>query len=68
MTYLSSAGVGLNLLLSGNGPFEKGGVVVGYKDNSAKYIKATANGNAIQAVGFISKSYADSGTYTQIKP
>ena len=66
--YPVAPGVGVNLPLSGNGPFAKKGVVVAYKDNSAKFIIAIASGADAVAPGFISPAFKDTATYTQIKP
>jgi len=63
-----ATGSGLDLALSGNGPFGKEGVVVAYKNNSAKFIIGVASGTSFIAAGFLSKEFKDAGPYTQIKP
>ena len=68
VTYPTVSGIGLSLILSGKGPFGKEGVVVGYKNGSASFLKGIDHDGAVQVPGFISKSYGDSGTYTQIRP
>ena len=62
------AGTGLDVSLSGNGPFAKKGMVVAYKDNSAKFIAAVPSGADAISSGFLSKDFKDGGPYTQIKP
>lgn len=66
--YPVASGAGLNLTLSGNGPFGKKGVVVAYKNNTAKFIQGMASGTNVVGPGFISTAFKDTGTYTQIKP
>jgi len=63
-----TAGVGLDLSLSGNGPFAKKGIVVAYKGNNAVFIKGVVSEEGVMCPGFISKDFKDTGTYTQIKP
>jgi type II secretory pathway pseudopilin PulG len=65
LPYPIAPGVGLDLPLSGHGPFGKKGVVVAYKSNNAVFIPATDSG---VCPGFISKKFQDTATYTQIKP
>ena len=59
---------GLDLTLSGNGPFAKEGVVVAYKDNTAKFLRGVVSGTTVVCPGFISTAFKDTATYTQIKP
>ena len=68
VTYPTTAGTGLNLPLSGNGPLGNKGVVVGYKGNNAAYIRGTLSGTTLECAGFISTEYKDTSAYTQIKP
>jgi len=68
VAYPTTAGTGFDLTLSGNGPFGKEGVVVAYKNNSAKFILGVASGTALKCPGFISPEFKDAGPYTQIKP
>jgi type II secretory pathway pseudopilin PulG len=64
--YPTAPAVGLDLVLSGQGPFGNEGVVVAYKANNAVFIPSVLNGNIAICHGFISAAYKD--TYTQIKP
>jgi type II secretory pathway pseudopilin PulG len=68
VTYPTSAGTGLNLPLSGNGPFGKKGIVVAYKANNAAFIPGTPSGTTVECPGFISTAFKDAGPYTQIRP
>jgi type II secretory pathway pseudopilin PulG len=68
VAYPTAAGTGLNLPLSGNGPFAKNGVVVAYKGNSAAFIRGTLSGTAVESRGFISTAFKDTAAYTQIRP
>jgi len=68
VTYPTSAGIGLDLTLSGNGPFGKKGIVVAYKGNNAAFIQGTASGTTVECPGFISTAFKDAGPYTQIRP
>jgi type II secretory pathway pseudopilin PulG len=68
VTYPTAAGTGLDLPLSGNGPFGKKGVVVAYKGNNAAFIPGTFAGTTVQCPGFISTAFKDTGAYTQIRP
>jgi type II secretory pathway pseudopilin PulG len=68
VAYPTAAGTGLNLPLSGSGPFAKKGIVVAYKDNNATFIRGTLSGTTVECQGFISKAFQDTGAYTQIKP
>jgi len=68
VAYSTTAGTGLDLTLSGNGPFGKEGVVVAYKNNSAKFILGVVSGPTVKCPGFISPEFKDAGPYTQIKP
>ena len=67
VVYPTTAG-GLNLTLSSNGPFGKEGVVVAYKNNSARFISGISSGATVDAPGFISPECKDTGVYMQIKP
>ena len=64
----ATAGTGLDLPLSGNGPFAKNGIVVAYKGNNATFIRATPSGTTVECRGFISTAFKDTAPYTQIKP
>jgi type II secretory pathway pseudopilin PulG len=68
VTYPTTAGAGLNLPLSGNGPFGKEGIVVAYKGNNAAFIRGTLSGTTVECPGFISTAFKDTGPYTQIRP
>ncbi|HEY0256025.1 MAG TPA: hypothetical protein VGC39_01180 [Candidatus Methylacidiphilales bacterium] len=68
VVYPTTMGAGLDLPLSGNGPFGNTGVVVAYKDNHAAFLIGRATGTNVISPGFISKELKDTGTYTQIKP
>jgi len=68
VAYPTTAGTGLNLPLSGNGPFGKKGIVVAYKGNNATFIRGTLSGTTVECPGFISTAFKNTGTYTQIKP
>jgi type II secretory pathway pseudopilin PulG len=68
VAYPTTPGSGLDLALSGRGPFGKEGVIVAYKNNSAKFIPGIAAGTTVVSPGFISKEFKDPGPYTQIKP
>jgi type II secretory pathway pseudopilin PulG len=68
VVYPTTAGTGFDLTLSGNGPFGKEGVVVAYKNNSAKFILGVASGSTVKCPGFILPEFKDTGPYTQIKP
>ncbi len=67
-SYPAKPGVGLDLALSGKGPFGEAGMVVAYKGGSAVFIKGTVSGATATCLGFIPKSLNDLGPYTQIKP
>jgi len=62
-----AASTGLDLTLSGKGPFKNNGLAVAYKSNSAVFIKGTKAGANATAVGFISPSFTDTAVYSQIK-
>jgi len=62
------AGMGLNLPLSGHGPFAKKGIVVAYKGNNVAFITGTPSETTVECQGFISTAFKDTRTYTQIKP
>jgi type II secretory pathway pseudopilin PulG len=66
--YPSTAGAGLDLTLSGKGPFGKKGMVVAYKGNNAIFIPGVPDGSTVICRGFISKSFKDTNSYSQIKP
>jgi hypothetical protein len=68
VVYPTTPGTGLNLPLSGNGPFGKKGIVVAYKGGNAIFIRGTPSGTTVECPEFISKSFKDTGPYTQIKP
>ncbi len=68
VAYPATPGAGLNLPPSGNGPFGHKGVVVAYKNNSARFIFAAGAAPALVCPGFISPDFKDAGTYTQIRP
>jgi type II secretory pathway pseudopilin PulG len=68
VTYPTTSGAGLNLPLSGKGPFGTRGVVAAYKNNSAAFIPGTPSGTSLECRGFISTEFKDTATYTQIKP
>jgi hypothetical protein len=65
-TYPASGGAGLTL--SGKGPFEKEGMVAGYKNGNAVWLKAVAQGPDANASGFISKDFKGAGPYSQVRP
>ncbi len=67
VTY-STSGAGLDLPISGEGPFGKAGMVVAYKGNNAVFISATSSGTTLECQGFISPKFKDTATYTQIRP
>jgi type II secretory pathway pseudopilin PulG len=66
--YPTTAGAGLDLPLSGNGPFGKSGVTVAYKGGNAIFIRAASSGTTLECRGFISTAFKDMAPYTQIKP
>jgi type II secretory pathway pseudopilin PulG len=68
VTYPTVQGTGLDLALSGQGPFAKSGIVVAYKNSTAVFIPATSSGSTSICRGFISKEFTDTATYTQIRP
>jgi hypothetical protein len=68
IAYPSTPGAGLNVLLSGNGPFGKKGMAVAYKSGNASFLKATPSGATLECEGFISTDLKDTGPYTQIRP
>jgi type II secretory pathway pseudopilin PulG len=68
VTYPTTPGTGLDLTLSGNGPFGKKGIVVAYKGNNAIFIEGVLSGTTVMCPGFISTAFKDTGPYTQIKP
>jgi type II secretory pathway pseudopilin PulG len=68
VVYPTVAGAGLDLPLTGNGPFGSRGIVVAYKGNSAAFIVGTPAGTAVECRGFISKEFKDPGPYSQIRP
>jgi type II secretory pathway pseudopilin PulG len=68
VAYPPTAETGLNLTLSGQGPFAKSGIVVAYKSNNATFIRGTPSGTTVECQGFISTAFKDTASYTQIKP
>ncbi|HEV3270547.1 MAG TPA: hypothetical protein VGZ93_00020 [Candidatus Methylacidiphilales bacterium] len=68
VVYPTTSGAGLDLPLSGNGPFGKSGVLAAYKGGNAAFIPATPSGTALECRGFIPTAFKDTGPYTQIKP
>ena len=68
VNYPTTAGAGINLSLSGDGPFGKKGMAVAYKGGNAIFIRGTASGADVICPGFISTAFKDTGPYTQIKP
>jgi type II secretory pathway pseudopilin PulG len=68
VAYPTTAGTGLNLPLSGNGPFAKNGIVVAYKGNNATFIRGTPSGTTVECQGFIPTAFKDTAAYTQIRP
>jgi len=68
VAYPTTAGTGLDLPLSGNGPFAKNGIVVAYKGDNATFIRGTPSGTSVECQGFISTAFKDTASYTQIKP
>jgi prepilin-type N-terminal cleavage/methylation domain-containing protein len=55
--------------LSNSGPFALNGVAVAYKSNSAVFVKGSISTNTTATVSnFISASFSDSGSYTQVTP
>jgi type II secretory pathway pseudopilin PulG len=60
-------GKGLDLAISGKGPFGEKGVVVAYKGGNVVLIRASgAEGR--NCLGFISADFKDTGAYTQLRP
>jgi len=68
VVYPTTPGTGLDLPLSGNGPFGKKGIVVAYKGNNAAFIQGTLSGTTVECRSFISMAFKDTAPYTQIKP
>ncbi len=68
VAYPTTAGAGLDLALSGNGPFGKNGIVAAYKGNNAAFIRGTPSRIAVECRGFIPTAFKDTAPYTQIKP
>ncbi|MCE0523932.1 MAG: hypothetical protein LV480_13570 [Methylacidiphilales bacterium] len=68
VAYPTTPGTGLNLPLSGEGPFAKKGVVVAYKGGNAAFIVATPSGATLECQGFISTEFKDTAPYSQIRP
>jgi type II secretory pathway pseudopilin PulG len=68
VAYPMTAGTGLDLPLSGKGPFGKKGIVVAYKGNNATFIRGTLSGTTVECQGFISTAFKDTAVYTQIRP
>jgi type II secretory pathway pseudopilin PulG len=59
---------GLDLPLSGHGPFGRKGIVVAYKGNNVEFIRGVPDGASVKAPQFISGKFSDKAVYTQIKP
>jgi len=68
VAYPTIPGTGLDLTLSGDGPFEKKGIMVAYKDSHALFIRGTPTGTIVECRGFISTAFKDTAPHTQIKP
>lgn len=68
VSYAPTSGTGMNLPLSGNGPFAKKGMAVAYKGGNAVFLPGTASGADVECQGFLSKEFKDAGPYTQIRP
>jgi type II secretory pathway pseudopilin PulG len=68
VNYTPPPGSGLNVELSGNGPFAKKGMAVAYKGGNAVFIPGTPSGANVESQGFLSNAFKDAGPYTQIKP
>jgi type II secretory pathway pseudopilin PulG len=68
VAYPTLAGAGLDLPLSGHGPFGSKGIVVAYKGGNTVFIMGTPAGNTNVCPGFISEEFRDPGPYSQIKP
>ena len=66
--YPTTPGTGLDLPLTGHGPFGMKGIVVAYKGNNAVFIQGTPSGTTVECRGFISKDFRVPGPYTQIRP
>ena len=56
VAYPTTAGTGFDLTLSGNGPFGKEGVVVAYKNNTAKFIAGVKSETGAKCPGFIRRN------------
>ncbi|MEI9999624.1 MAG: hypothetical protein WDO13_10875 [Verrucomicrobiota bacterium] len=63
-----SPGRGLDLPISGQGPFGNKGVVVAYKGGNAVFIRALITGQTTLAPDFISRDCRAPGPYTQVRP
>ncbi len=68
VAYPTTPGAGLDLALSGNGPFACKGIVVAYKGGNASFIEGVVSGATLTCPGFIPKTLTDVGPYTQIRP
>ena len=68
VAYPTNAPAGLDLPLTGNGPFAKRGIVVAYKNNSAVFVPGTPSGTSVECRGFIPAAFKSDTTYTQIRP
>ena len=68
VTYPTPSDTGVDLILSGKGPFALEGIAVAYKGGEAKFIKGVPSGTVVSAPGFISPSFKDTAKYTQIRP
>jgi len=68
VTYPTTPGTGLDLPLTGSGPFGAKGMIVAYKGGNATFILGVLAGTTVTCPEFISKQYKETATYTQIKP
>jgi hypothetical protein len=59
---------GLDLALSGKGPFGIKGIAVAYKGGNASFIKGVASKTSTTCPEFIPRTFKDTAAYTQIKP
>ena len=68
VSYPKTSGSGLDLPFATRGPLGVQGMVVGYKNGSARFISAVPSGTGTVCPDFISKEFKDTSVYTQIKP
>jgi type II secretory pathway pseudopilin PulG len=68
VSYPTASGAGLDLALSGTGPFDDKGIVVAYKGGNAAFIPGMVSGTTVTCPGFIPKTLQDVGPFTQIRP